>query len=76
MMLGIALIGAAGAVGRNYFAGHISQTIGKEMRSELYRKIQSFSFENIDHLETARLLRVLLMMWLRFKTSLMAVCEY
>ena len=27
MMLGIALIGAAGAVGRNYFAGHISQTI-------------------------------------------------
>lgn len=56
MMLGIALIGAAGAVGRNYFAGHISQTIGKEMRSELYRKIQSFSFENIDHLETASLI--------------------
>ena len=56
MMLGIALIGAAGAVGRNYFAGHISQTIGKEMRSELYRRIQSFSFENIDHLETASLI--------------------
>lgn len=56
MMLGIALIGAAGAVGRNYFAGHISQTIGKEMRSELYRKIQRFSFENIDHLETASLI--------------------
>ena len=56
MMLEIALIGAAGAVGRNYFAGHISQTIGKEMRSELYRKIQSFSFENIDHLETASLI--------------------
>ncbi len=56
MMLGIALIGAAGAVGRNYFAGHISQTIGKEMRSELYRKIQSFSFGNIDHLETASLI--------------------
>ncbi len=56
MMLGIALIGAAGAVGRNYFAGHISQTIGKEMRSELYRKIQKFSFENIDHLETASLI--------------------
>ena len=30
MMLGIALIGAKGAVGRNYFAGHISQNIGKE----------------------------------------------
>ena len=56
MMLGIALIGAAGAVGRNYFAGHISQTIGKEMRSEIYRRIQSFSFENIDHLETASLI--------------------
>lgn len=56
MMLGIALIGAMGAVGRNYFAGHISQNIGKEMRSDLYTKIQSFSFENIDRLETASLI--------------------
>lgn len=56
IMLIIALVGAIGAVGRNYFAGHISQTIGKEMRSDLYRKIQTFSFENIDHLETASLI--------------------
>lgn len=56
IMLGIALLGAAGAVGRNYFASHISQTIGKEIRLDLYRKVQSFSFENIDRLETASLI--------------------
>lgn len=56
IMLLIALVGAVGAIVRNYFAGHVSQKIGKEIRSELYGKIQTFSFENIDRLETASLI--------------------
>ncbi len=55
-MLAIALVGAMCAVIRNYYGGYISQQIGKEMRGDLYNKIQRFSFENIDHLETASLI--------------------
>lgn len=55
VMLAIALVGAASAVGRNYFASHISQKIGLELRGDLYRKIQSLSYENIDRLQPASL---------------------
>ncbi len=55
-MLGIALIGAFGAVMRNIFATRISMRAGKELRSELFTKIQSFSSENIDRLEPASLI--------------------
>lgn len=56
IMLGVAFIGAAGAVIRNNLSVRTSQQIGKELRSELYRKIQSFSFENIDRLHPASLI--------------------
>ena len=41
---------------RNNLSVRTSQQIGKELRSELYRKIQSFSFENIDRLHPASLI--------------------
>lgn len=47
-MAGIAAAGACGAVMRSILAGHTSQLIGKELRSMLYRKIQDFSFANLD----------------------------
>lgn len=56
MMLGIALMGAVGAVVRNYFASYTSQLIGKEMRSDLFRKIQTLSLKNIDRLQPASLI--------------------
>ena len=56
IMLIVAFIGAAGAVIRNNLSVRTSQQIGKELRSELYRKIQSFSFENIDRLHSASLI--------------------
>lgn len=56
IMLIVAFIGAAGAVIRNNLSVRTSQQIGKELRSELYRKIQSFSFENIDRLHPASLI--------------------
>lgn len=51
IMLGVAMLGALGAVMRNYFASHTSQRIAKEMRGELYGKVQQLSFENIDRLQ-------------------------
>lgn len=55
LMLGIALLGAVGALVRNYFAGKVSNQIGLELRGTLYRKVQTFSFENLDRLGTSSL---------------------
>jgi len=56
IMLSIAIIGALGAVVRNQFASVTSQTISKELRSDMYRKVQSLSLENIDHLQPASII--------------------
>lgn len=56
LMLGVALMGAVGAVMRNIYASRTSQLIGKELRSDLYRKVQTLSFENIDRLKPASLI--------------------
>lgn len=49
-MLGIAVTGAACAVMRNRFAGWVSQTVGKELRRDIYHQVQLLSMENIDRL--------------------------
>ncbi|MCI5648377.1 MAG: ABC transporter ATP-binding protein [Fusicatenibacter sp.] len=56
IMFLIALAGAFGAVMRNIFASHTSQTIGKELRSDLFRKVQTLSLENIDRLQPASII--------------------
>lgn len=55
-MLVIAAFGALGAVMRNIYASKTSQRIGKEMRLEIYRKVQTLSFENIDRLHTSSII--------------------
>lgn len=55
-MLLAAMVGAASAVLRSIFASITSQTIGMELRNDLYRKIQSLSFENIDRIHPASLI--------------------
>ena len=51
IMLGIALFGAFCAVMRNHFASRTSQTIGKEIRHDIYHNVQQLSLENIDRLQ-------------------------
>ena len=50
IMLGIAVMGAVCAVMRNRFASRVSQTIGKELRRDMYHNVQQLSMENIDRL--------------------------
>ena len=52
IMLGIALFGAFCAVMRNHFASRTSQTIGKEIRHDIYHNVQQLSLENIDRLRS------------------------
>lgn len=56
IMLGIALFGAVCAVMRNHFASRTSQTIGKEIRHDIYHNVQQLSLENIDRLQPASII--------------------
>ena len=56
IMLGIALFGAFCAVMRNHFASRTSQTIGKEIRHDIYHNVQQLSLENIDRLQPASII--------------------
>lgn len=56
IMLGVTALGALGAVGRNIVSSNVSQTFGAELRGDLFKKIQTFSFDNIDKFETASLM--------------------
>lgn len=52
IMVGLALFGAVGGVGCTIFATLASQGFGTDLRGDLFRKVESFSFGNLDELET------------------------
>lgn len=56
IMLGIALFGAFSAVMRSMFASKTSQTIGKELRGDMYKSVQKLSLENIDRLQPSSII--------------------
>jgi len=56
IMLGAALVSALFALGNNYFSVRVSQHFAHDLRSELVRKVQSFSFGNLDGLKTGNLI--------------------
>lgn len=56
VMLLIALGGAVSAVLRNILSSHTSQLISKEIRSDLFQKVQTLSLENIDRLQPASII--------------------
>lgn len=55
IMLMITVFGAVAAVSRNIISSNVSQKFGAEIRSDLFRKIQTFSFDNIDKFEPGSL---------------------
>ncbi len=55
LMLLITVIGALSASVRSILASKVSQNVGAELRSDLFRKIQSLSFKNIDRFDRASL---------------------
>lgn len=56
IMLGITAMGAIGAVVRNIYASKTSQLIAKEIRLDIYKKVQTLSYENIDRLQPASII--------------------
>ncbi len=55
LMIGLALVGALGGVGSTIFAIQASVGFGADVRSALFRKVQSLSFGNLDRLGTGPL---------------------
>ena len=56
LMIGLALLGAVGGVGCTVFSMIASQGFGTDLRSALFRKVQSLSFGNLDKLETGQII--------------------
>ncbi len=55
-MLGTALIGLVGGVGCSVYSSIASQKFGADLRGDLFRKVQSLSFRQLDELKTGSLI--------------------
>ncbi len=54
-MLAVAALGAAGATGRNVIASIVSFRFGAKLRADLFHRVTSFSFEELDAFDTSSL---------------------
>lgn len=56
LMAGAALLSAGFAIANNYLSVNVAMNFGADLRSALIRKVQSFSFANLDDLQTGKLI--------------------
>lgn len=56
IMLGASLLSALFAVGNNYLSVRVGQNFAYDVRSALVRKVQTYSFANLDGMRTGRLI--------------------
>ncbi len=56
LMFGLAVIGALGGSSNGFFAESAVQAFGADLREALFRRVQIFSFGNLDELETGQLI--------------------
>lgn len=56
LMIGLAFIGVLGGVGNTILGVRVAQNVGADLRSTLFRKVQSLSFGNLDRLETGQII--------------------
>ena len=56
LMIGVSIFGAFIAINRNRFATTVAQNFGAELRLDVFNKIQSFDFDNIDKFERGSLI--------------------
>jgi len=55
-MLGTALVGAAATLGQGICRAQLSQGLAYDMRNDLFAHINTFSFANLDHMQTGQLM--------------------
>jgi ATP-binding cassette subfamily B multidrug efflux pump len=55
-MIGIAIIGLVGGLGCTVYSSIASQCFGADLRTDLFQKVQSFSFRNLDQISSGSLI--------------------
>ena len=55
VMLGLSFIAFVSGIINSYYAAHVSQSTGYDLRASLYEKIQSFSFAHLQKFQTSSL---------------------
>lgn len=56
LMLGLTLVSTVLAVGNNLLSVRVGESYGRDLRSALFLKIQTFSFGNLDRMKTGQLM--------------------
>ena len=56
IMLSLSILQVIFALGNNYFSIQVGESTARDIREALFLKIQSFSFGNLDHLNTGQLM--------------------
>jgi ATP-binding cassette, subfamily B, multidrug efflux pump len=56
IMLGISLVSALFAIANNILSVQVGESVARDLRDALFRKIQSFSFGNLDQQSTGQLM--------------------
>ncbi len=56
IMIGMSFLAFVSGVVNSFYAAHVSQSTGFDIRSHLYKKVQSFSFINLQRFQTSSLI--------------------
>jgi len=56
IMLGLTVLSALFAIGNNILSVRVGESYGRDLREALFLKIQTFSFGNLDRLQTGQLM--------------------
>jgi len=56
LMVGFSLLAFAAGITNSFYAAHVSQNTGFDMRSKLFEKVQSFAFSNFSQFPTSSLM--------------------
>lgn len=56
LMLLVAFVGLLGGIGCTIFSSIAAQNFGSDLREDIFQKIQTFSFRNLDHFKAGSLL--------------------
>jgi ATP-binding cassette, subfamily B, multidrug efflux pump len=56
MMLGISVLSTIIAIGNNIFSVRVGESVARDLREAIFIKIQNFSYGNLDHFTTGKLM--------------------
>ncbi|MBS4176758.1 ABC transporter ATP-binding protein [Lederbergia citrea] len=56
IMVGMSMLGFIAGIINSFFSSHVSQSFSFDVRAALFKKVQSFSFNNLAHFQTSSLI--------------------